>query len=154
MSKAAPNVKIVYNNFGLAGKAVTGDQLMKACLNGAGVVEFWAKRNASSGRPGLNVDTGNLVNSISSNEARKSATYAEVEIGTGVEYAAIHEFGGIIHPKAAKMLSWVQDNVRIFAKMVQIPARPYLRPAMDEHETDILAAIETSLKNQLEAVCK
>lgn len=139
------------NNFAAVRKSVTGNMLMAAAEAGGGVVETYAKLNVSRGRPGLNVDTGNLVNSISVAKGSQSETYAEVSVGpSDVEYAAIHEFGGVIMPLRAKMLSWVEDGVRVFAKMVHIPARPYMRPALDEHVDDITKAVETVLRLEIE----
>lgn len=143
-------VVVLSNNFAAVKKSITGAMLMQAAEAGGGVVETFAKLNASGGRPGLNVDTGNLVNSITVHRGAQTETYADVEVGTGVEYAAIHEFGGVIMPIAAKMLSWVDNGARVFAKMVHIPARPYLRPAIDEHEAEITKAVETALKMQIE----
>jgi phage gpG-like protein len=41
------------------------------------------------------------------------------------KYSAIHQFGGVIRAKG-KALSWVgSDGKRIFAKQVNIPARPF-----------------------------
>lgn len=147
-------VIILSNNFAAVKKSITGAMLLKAAQAGGGVVETFAKLNASRGRPGLNVDTGNLINSINVQTASQSETYAEVKIGTGVEYAAIHEFGGVILPVRAKLLSWVDNGVRIFARMVQIPARPYMRPAVDEHESEIQGAVEYQLKTQIERATK
>ena len=146
--------KILYSNVKSVKAAITGDMLAKAALAGGGVIETYAKQNASRGRPGLNVDTGNLVNSIGTVVSSQSETYAEVQVGTGVEYAAIHEFGGVIMPVTARLLSWIDNGVRIFAKMVQIPARPYLRPAVDEHEKEITAAIEYQIAKQIEQALK
>jgi len=69
-----------------------------------------------------------------------------------VIYGRIHELGGIILPVHAKMLSWVDNGKRIFAKRVQIPARPYLRPAVDEHENEIGQAVGHQLRKQIEDV--
>ena len=147
-------VIVLSNKFDAVRKSITGAMLAKAITAGAFIVETYAKRNASRGRPGLNVITGNLINSIHTEPASTSGTLAEVNVGTNVEYAAIQEFGGIIKPRFAKMLAWMQDGVLIFAKLVQIPARPYLRPAFDEHDDEIRTAVETQLRAQIEDACK
>jgi len=51
---------------------------------------------------------------------------ASVRIGTGLVYAAIHQFGGTIVPKTAKRLAFTLRGKSVFAKKVTIPARPYL----------------------------
>ncbi|MGC8736762.1 MAG: phage virion morphogenesis protein [Dissulfurimicrobium sp.] len=71
------------------------------------------------------MDTGRLKNSITS---RSDATSAEV--GTNVEYAAIHQFGGrtkptIIRPKNKKALSW--PGARHPVMMVKYPIEMALK---------------------------
>jgi len=83
-----------------------------------------------------------------------SATNASVDVGPTVIYGRIQELGGVIKPVHAKMLSWVDDGVRIFAKMVHLPPRPYLRPAVDEHMKDIEQAVGYQLKTQIGAAAK
>ena len=91
----------------------------------------------------------------------------QVIIGTAIEYAAIHEFGGTIVPKRARYLAIPvgsytgsplehgdlqmretrggnlvmvdgAGNVQYVLKTsVTIPARPYLRPAADEHQDEV-----------------
>lgn len=68
-------------------------------------------------------------------------------------YNRIHEYGGTIHPKVASRLSWIgEDGNRIFAKSVKIPARPYMRPAFDEHQDDIARAMADVVKEYLDSV--
>jgi HK97 gp10 family phage protein len=97
--------------------------------------------------------TGTLSRSIHMEATDKPGTLAAIKIGTDVKYAAIHEFGGIIVPKDAKMLHFFIGNEEIFAKSVHMPARPYLRPAMDEQKgaaaRDTAAALRTLLKDAL-----
>lgn len=47
-------------------------------------------------------------------------------IGSGLIYAAIHQFGGVIVPKAADRLSFMIGNRHVFARKVTMPARPYI----------------------------
>jgi len=149
--KPTVTVVCVKDNFDKA--HLTGAILMEAAKAGGFVVEGAAKVNASSGRPGLEVQTGALVGSIETTEAKSTKTRAEVNVGPSVLYAAIHEFGGIIVPVVAKMLSWISDTgERIFANAVHIPARPYLRPAIDENEDKIVKAVETEVRRQLDKV--
>ena len=131
-------------------KEVQGDALKKAALSGVYVIETNAKMNASGGRPGLNIDTGNLVGSINTKITASSSDTATAEVSTGVEYARIHEFGGVIKPLHAKRLHFVIDGKHVSAASVTIPARPYMRPAVDDNEADIMTAIETSIANTIE----
>lgn len=47
-------------------------------------------------------------------------------IGSGLVYAAIHQFGGTIVPKSADRLAFRIGNRQIFARKVTMPARPYI----------------------------
>jgi len=50
------------------------------------------------------------------------------------------------------MLSWIgESGERIFAHKVVIPARPYLRPAVDENKSAVEAAIANVVKQELGA---
>lgn len=56
-----------------------------------------------------------------------------VTVGTDLEYAAAHEFGAVIRPRNARFLHFFVDGHEVFTKgPVEIPARPFLRPAADE----------------------
>jgi len=71
----------------------------------------------------------------------------------GLVYNKIHEYGGVITPKRARTLSWIDDDgVMRFAKMVYIPARPYIRPAFDEHKSDIIESMSTVIKAYMDSV--
>jgi len=107
-----------------------------ALYDGGLVVEAAAKRNIKLRDL---IDTGDLRSSMTT-EKNMSAGY--VVVGTNKIYAAIHEFGGVIKPRTAKLLSWVQNGVRIFATSVTIPARPYLRPAIDDNHREIVNAVK------------
>ena len=134
---------VLEDNFDAVRNAVTGEMLMEAAMAGGHVVEGHAKVNAGSGRPGLNIQTGTLVNSINVSEGKKTKTSAEAHIGTNVVYARIHELGGII-----------KGAFGIPGSIVHMPARPYLRPAMDENENDIITAVKTEIKRNLDKASK
>ena len=139
----AGKVIVLEDNFDAVRHAVTGEMLMDAAEAGGFVVEGHAKVNAGSGRPGLNIKTGALVNSIKVDKGKKSKTHADVNIGTNIIYARIHELGGIIK--------------RAFGRegfIVHMPARPYLRPAMDENEPDIIKAVEAEIWRNLDKATK
>lgn len=132
-------VIVLEDNFDAVRKSITGEMLMDAAKAGGAVVEGHAKVNAGSGRPGLIMRTGALVNSIIVDEIKKGKTKSEVGIGTNMVYARIHELGGII--KGAFGLEGM---------IVHMPARPYLRPALDENEPDIVKAVETEIWRNLD----
>ncbi|WP_419832134.1 phage virion morphogenesis protein [Endozoicomonas atrinae] len=80
----------------------------------------WAPLKIRTGQ--ILSDTGRLRNSLSYKTGND-----EVEVGTNVKYAAVHNFGATIRPKKAKMLAFPGKNGKtIFAKKVVIPARPFL----------------------------
>ena len=65
-----------------------------------------------------------------------------------VRYALIHELGGTITAKKAKALAIpVADGVR-FVKSVNIPARPYLRPAGDQVYPSLASRIRNAYDRQ------
>lgn len=71
-----------------------------------------------------------------------------VIVGSGLVYAAIHQFGGTITPKQAKRLVFRVGNRTIFARKVTIPARPYLGISSENAE-DILDAVARFLSLRL-----
>lgn len=102
-------------------------------------------------KSGLHVRTGNLLNSVEATKKvyRDASDNVVGEIGSqGVPYARIHEFGGRtkahdIRPRVADALHFMAGGKEVFAKVVHhpgsnIPARPYLRPALAATEEKIL----------------
>jgi HK97 gp10 family phage protein len=140
MSKGVKVIKLD-DRFKAVIAAASGDNIMKALLAGGEVVRNHAKLNIQAQEL---VDTSNLLNSISVQEGSFGKSDATVEIGTNVEYAAIHEFGGAIHQTNA----WGKG----IEQTIHIPARSYLRPALDENESDIKDAVSQSLVDQITGV--
>ena len=141
MSKDVKIIKLD-NKFKEVAAAASGDNIMKALLAGGEVVRNHARLNIQS--QGL-VDTGTLLNSISVQPGNTGKTSATVEIGpANIEYAAIHEFGGAIHQTNA----WGKG----IEQTIHIPARPYLRPGLDENIEDIKSAVGQSLVDQITGV--
>ena len=79
--------------------------------------------------------------------------HAEAQIGpsgVAVAYAAQREFGGTITAKG-RALHWVdEDGVHHFAKSVNQPAHPYMRPAWDENEDKAVELMTAVLRAQIE----
>ena len=118
-------------------------------------------------RQGL-IRTRTLSRSIHEEISMQGSSVAVSEIGTNIEYAAIHEFGGVVRPKTAKYLAVPVGNYKgsprkhgelklrktaggtlvmvdgagnvqyVLKKSVEVPAQPYLRPAFDEHKDEAL----------------
>ena len=137
---------------------ITGKEAQEVITAGALVIEQWGKRNID--KQGLRGRTGNLINSYHVHETGGSGTKVWADVGSrGVIYARIHEFGGMILPKRFKFLHWISDprtktghfagkagsGDEVFAKRSVIPARPYHRPAIDEHKGAVGIAIKTAV---------
>jgi phage gpG-like protein len=97
------------------------------------------------------IDTGNLINSVMEDEFYAGQKNAWVTVGPHVVYAAIHEFGGVIRPTNGPYLVFqTKDGVWHATTSVTIPARPYVRPAIDEHTPDIVYAMGVVMKGEIE----
>lgn len=89
----------------------------------------------------LNRQTGNMINSVQEDEISIS-NVGWVTFGPHVIQARIHELGGVIKPiKGPYLVFKGSDGKLVFTKSVTIPARPYMRPAMDERSEDILKSM-------------
>jgi len=128
-------------------KLVDGKDLVDCLMAGGMVVERRMKENIT--KQNL-IDTGNLRASVS---AEPEGTGA-VTIGPrNVIYAAIHEFGGVIRAVKAKALRFrTEDGAWHTVKAVTIPARPYARPALDEHMPEVEDAIAAAINKKIGAI--
>lgn len=91
--------------------------------------------------------TRTLARGIHIETVKKTARSVWVAVGPREVYGRIHELGGTIRPRRARMLAWVTSGPRPrdsagwraarregrarFARQVTIPARPYMRPAFE-----------------------
>jgi HK97 gp10 family phage protein len=142
-------LKAKLNKLGDAAADVLGD----AVNAGAKIIEAHAKINLEN-RP-LKTTTGNLKNSIQSQIDSTSRTNATASVGPrNVVYAAIQEFGGIINAREGGYLRFQIDGQWITVRSVTIPARPYLRPALDENKDEIREAIMTTLDRRIQEVAQ
>lgn len=104
------------------GQAAQGQKLEDAAFVGASEIEIRVKEKIT----GIHlIDTGNLKNSVQARRAGYTETTAEATTGTPVPYAQIHEFGGVIKQTNA----WGKG----INQTITMPARPYMRPAVDEN---------------------
>lgn len=90
----------------------------------------------------LGVGTGRLRSSIRY-RVNSQGDDMQVTFGTDVPYAAIHEFGGktrphVIRPRRKGFLAFIKNGQWVYTRgQVQhpgstIPARPYLRPGVED----------------------
>ena len=122
----------------LPGKII-GDAIEAGVKRGAEKVQERARANV--GRKFTKHPTGKLRESIRV-EMEGAGRNAKAKVGSDLIYSRIHEYGGIIRPKNAKMLAWRgEDGKMIFAKQVNMPARPYLEPALKMNPFDVLKFI-------------
>jgi phage gpG-like protein len=129
------------------------EALAKAVMAGGQVVEAYAKINVEKTFSSKATGGAGLGGSIQTVLEKTSSTEAEADVGPTVIYGRIQELGGIIKPIHAAMLHWINDaGEDIFAHLVHIPPRPYLRPALDEHREEVLEAIGYQLKQAIERV--
>ena len=125
-----------------------GDTLSKAALAGGLIIEGAAKVNAKAT---FNQLTGNLAAGISTTIVRSDKNSAVAAVGPSAVYGRIQELGGVIKPVRAKRLHWVDEEGQHHTAMaVTLPARPYLRPAADENEDQIMQAIAVTLRREIE----
>ena len=104
------------------GGAARGDVAEKAVGAGGLVLEGAMKETIE--QLGL-VDTGAMMNSVEM-ETRQDSQGAEALVGPTVEYAIYHELG-----------------------TQHMDATPFARPALDEHEDEIVGAVADVLRREL-----
>lgn len=105
----------------------------------------------------LKVRTGTLRRSINIGPLEESGSVLSRSVGTNVEYAAIHEFGGPVDiPAQLRLIKkafgrslkypvWVNYKARKFT----MPERSFLRSALREHEKEFAADLEHSVAREL-----
>lgn len=144
---ASGTVVIKDNKFKKLRSSLRKDAMEKAAMAGGQQLEAYAKVNVNETFSSKATGGAGLAGSIQTVIESSNDQSAYAAVGPTVVYGRIHELGGEIVPVTAKFLSWVNDaGERIFAKKVIMPARPYLRPAYDEHESEILQAMKDTLK--------
>jgi phage gpG-like protein len=102
----------------------------------------------------LNLRTGALRASITV-DAGEDATGLSGRVGSDLPYAAINEFGGQtpahdIEVRKAKALAFMLGGKLVFARHVhhpgsRIPARSFLRSALDDMAPDIAAELQDAV---------
>lgn len=159
-------------------RQVSGPQLQKAMMQGGLVIERAAKQNV---RKQKLIDTGNLRDAITAEPqgynvvvigpgnviyaaihefggtiTPKSATYLAVPMSdTARATGSPRGMPGLrFVPTASGGVLMDRAGTAHYAlvKSVTIPARPYLRPALDEHGGKAIEAIEETLRGFIEKV--
>lgn len=126
---------------------VRGRGVKNAVEAGGRIVEAYAKVNVVNT---FKHQTGNLANSIRV-EVTASPDRAVARIGPTAIYGRIQELGGTVKPLIKKKLYFMGEDGRLRTAMsVTLPARPYLKPAVEEHEDEILKAVAEKLRIEIE----
>jgi HK97 gp10 family phage protein len=122
------------------------DNLDEAIDEGVKTTAFQIEGTAKRRAP---VDTGALRAGI---EARR-LTIAEWVVGAKTEYATAVEFGTaphVIEADQADALAFTgQDGELVFRQRVEhpgTPAQPFLRPALAEHQSDLVENINAEIE--------
>lgn len=102
----------------------------------------------------LKTRTGTLRRSISPGVV-PGAVSVTGEVGTNIQYAGIHEFGGrtaphVILPKRGRVLAFPWKGEQRFFRKVnhpgsQMPERSFMRTALKEMEPEIRAEFENAI---------
>lgn len=141
---------------GIGGKVMGSNQTMREAVGEATALSH----QKGLGKIGSIVDppggfprtrTGNLRRSIGSGLADngRDAIFG-VDLGLA-PYGAVQEFGKVIRPRKAKALFFeLFPGVWRMAKSVYVPARPYLRPAVESARQDATDAFVFAMKQELE----
>ena len=127
-------------------KRIRGEVARKAVDAGGHQVMNYARiniRNKLNKQP-----TGALWNSIDV-VAKNDGEGAVAVVAPHRVYARIHEFGGTIVPRRAKYLTFRVDGRLVRTKKVTIPARPYMKPAVTEHEGAIISAMQAAIDKEM-----
>ncbi len=115
-------------------------------LNPEGMPWIPSRRASEAGGKTL-VNTSRLEKSVNF-----FVNESEVEVGTNLEYAAIHQHGGTITPKNGAYLHFIGvDGRDVFTKSVKIPKRSYLGINTKDKEY-ILGIVKKSIFNALTEV--
>ncbi len=138
--------------------AITAEDTLRRAITAGGLfLSTWIIKNRLTGpRPGnLGVVTGRLRSSIGLFNFLSDKGGISVRIGTNVIYARIHEYGGTIRPGAKGFLAWQNRNTGkwVFTqKPVKIPARPFLRPAIEDQSniTEVTDIVNANIKQAIE----
>ena len=76
--------------------------------------------------------TGELARSVITAAGPSSGTSASAVVGPHTVYAVTQERGGVHEARRARYMRWVNSGGFWSLRRVEIPPRPYMRPALDD----------------------
>lgn len=127
---------------------VRSNALKKAAMAGGQTVEAYAKVNVMDTFKNV---TGNLANGIQTTIESESADRVEVAVGPAAIYGRIQELGGTVKPLSSKKLYWLGEDGKLRSAFeVTLPARPYLAPALNDHENEVINSMSEVLRQEIE----
>lgn len=115
------------------------EQFEKGLKRGMRKAMVFAEQEAknSFGQAGhLNSRSGRLKNSIESSVRKTGIGYIG-SLNSDVVYAAVHEYGAVIHAKNDKYMKFPIDGRWVTVEKVVIPPRPFMEPAISENVEEI-----------------
>lgn len=104
----------------------------------------WKPRRDPDNRNPLLVKSGDLRNQLDNDSGADFAEVGVLQTGGPAEYAAIHNFGGVVRPKKGKAL---RTPFGVFAQIV-IPKRQFIG-ASDADQANAVAVLTTHLQAAL-----
>lgn len=126
-------------------------EFRKAMIRGVkqGILFAEAQSKKSFGKSGnLKVRSGHLRRSIKSTIKERHKEIVGT-LSNNVIYAGIHEYGGVIKPKKGKYLTFKVGDRWVKVTSVKIPARPFIRPAIEDNLTKIVNIIEDVITREM-----
>lgn len=127
-------------------RGARGNAALQAVYAGGLVVEKHAKSNIHE--VFSSKQTGGLSNSVKT-AAMLQGDGAMAVVNPIKVYANIQEMGGTIKPVRAQFLKFQIDGHWFQKKSVTLPARPYLRPALEDNQGEILNAMSSVISQWL-----
>lgn len=126
------------------------EKLARAAEIIGGMMETNAKLHVTdavySTPAGTYIRTGNLRNSIT-HQVESGKDEITIAVGSNVEYAPFVELGTGKYADGGRQTPWrYQDAQGNWHTTSGMPARPYLRPAVEDHIQQYKTALETELK--------
>lgn len=152
-----PIISDKIQRFPIIMQAYIGTYMKKTTFNFDTMKTEEGFRNPNTGEGTLRIFKGNLFRSFSRNndnnifKVQQSGDNFEVEYGSKVPYALIHEYGGTINHPGGQPYKIIGNGKAVFVKKtdpeakdlkktkphsITMPARPYFNPAVKKFESE------------------
>jgi len=140
------SVQLIINTKDMQKFNTTGKRIKRGVLKGVkkGMVLFQKEAKKFSGSNQLRIRTGALRDSIDYTVVDSSDMVIGT-LGSDKLYAAIHEYGGTIAARNAKHLVFKTPDGWRKVSSVNIPPRPFLRPAIENNKNEVARIINDEI---------